>query len=112
MPLLFLIWFLLVAQIIHKLADMTRERSGRKNISIPQTVRDIGEELVGLLHKSSFSQLLTDLILDARKRRASGEDKNLSELLAENRKLKEDLANWKSKYRYLYAEVKRQTGGQ
>jgi hypothetical protein len=82
----------------------------RKNISMDQSVR--GESLVITMHKSSFSQLLKDLILDAQRRRLSGEDKNLSELLAENRRLKEDLAKCKTKYRYFSAEVKLQLAQQ
>jgi hypothetical protein len=84
----------------------------RKNISMDQSVREIGESLVITMHKSSFSQLLKDLILDAQRRRLSGEDKNLSELLAENRRLKEDLAKCKTKYRYFSAEVKLQLAQQ
>ena len=48
---------------------------------------------------NKFSQLLTDLVLDAHKRQAAGEDKNLSELLSENRKLKEGLSKWRGSYR-------------
>jgi hypothetical protein len=77
---------------------MARAKSGRKNISIPQSVREVGEELVVILHKGSFSQLLTDLILDARKRHASGADRSpeqylneIVELLAKNRALEAKL---------------------
>jgi hypothetical protein len=71
---------------------MTQERRPdervRKNISLLQSVIDIGDGLVLTLHKSSFSQLLTDLILEAHRRHTSREDTSLAELLEDNRKLK------------------------
>ena len=67
----------------------------RKNISMRQSVITIGAGLVGTMQKSTFSQLLADLILDAQERQAAGEVANpaknlkeLLELLAENRALK------------------------
>ena len=67
----------------------------RKNISMRQSVITIGDSLVGTMQKSTFSQLLADLILDAQDRQTAEEPANpgknlkeLLELLAENRALK------------------------
>jgi hypothetical protein len=60
-----------------------------------QSVITIGDGLVGTMQKTTFSQLLADLILDAQERQTAGQpanpEKNLKELLellAENRALK------------------------
>jgi hypothetical protein len=78
----------------------------RKNVSLRKSVIAIGDGLVETIPKSSFSQLLTDLIMEARNRTAPAKDKyperNLDEfvqLLTENRKLKESRSKWKGSYR-------------
>src|ERR1035441_7514747 len=64
---------------------MTLEKSTdlrtRKNVSLLPSVIETGEALVNTLHKSSFSQLLTDLILDAQKHQASGGEKSPEQYL-------------------------------
>jgi hypothetical protein len=75
--------------------DKSTDPLVRKNISLRRSVITIGDGLVVAMHKSSFSQLLAELVLDAHKRQSAGEaanpEKNLKEmleLLAENRALK------------------------
>jgi hypothetical protein len=76
---------------------------GRKryNIMMPSSVRATAGSLVRTLHKSSFSQLLIDLVTDEERRQASGDYQNLSALLTENRELKEKLQNCKADFRSL-----------
>lgn len=81
------------------LQDKQKDPKIRKNVSLRRSVIATGEALAEIMHKGGFSRLLEDLVRDAQKRHASGEDKNLSELLAENRKLKEGLSKWKGSHR-------------
>jgi hypothetical protein len=88
---------------------MAREESDlrtRKNVSLLPSVITTGEALVKALHKSSFSQLLTDLIMEAHNRQASGGTKGpeqyltqIVDLLEKNRaleaKLKEKMEEFK-----------------
>jgi hypothetical protein len=71
--------------------DKQKDPKIRKNVSLRESVIKTGEALADILYKGSFSKLLEDLVRDAQKRHALGEDKNLSELLAEVRLLKEKL---------------------
>jgi hypothetical protein len=63
--------------------DKSTDPLERKNISMRRSVIAAGEALVGSMQQSSFSQLLTDLILDAQKRRATGGDKSPEQYLTE-----------------------------
>jgi hypothetical protein len=77
--------------------DKTADPIERKNVSLRRSVIAIGENLAEVLHKNSFSQLLSDLVLAANKRQALGDKSaeqslaEMVELLAENRKLKEKI---------------------
>jgi hypothetical protein len=55
----------------------------RKNISMRRSVIDAGDRLVVDTHKGSFSQLLSDLVLDAQKRQTSGADKSPEQYLTQ-----------------------------
>jgi hypothetical protein len=55
----------------------------RKNIMMPASVIEMGKGLKRSLHKSSFSQLLTDLVRDAHQREAQGGDKSPKQYLVQ-----------------------------
>jgi polyhydroxyalkanoate synthesis regulator phasin len=75
----------------------SQDERARRNINMLEPVHEIAKGLIRARHmgRNKFSQLLTDLVLEAHRRQASGEDKNLSELLAENRKLREKVQDYK-----------------
>ena len=86
--------------------DRTKDPIVRKNVSLRKSAIAIGEALTDTLHKSSFSQLLTDLLQAAHDRQSTGGGKTreqclveIVELLAQNRALEakvEDLRISKS----------------
>ena len=61
--------------------DKATDPLDRKNVSLRESVIAIGDGLVKSMSKSSFSQLLSDLILDAHKRETSGGDKSPEQYL-------------------------------